>query len=397
MLSFTIIGAGAAGNKAAIMLMESGYNNKKVYLINSTNRDIPTEYHDKVILFGQSANRLGGCGKERNIGREMLMADLRSNAVDLDQMVNDEDQAIIIVGSTEGGSGSSSIPIMAKYFKEVYGKNVIIIPFFGFNDDARGMQNSIELCQELADTYTVAGISNEKFMKDGMTRFDAETAANKYFCDLVKILSGQIIRPGPQVMDDTDLYKVVTTPGYLMAGTINMQRPKSPDDYKRIIMNGIRDHGFVDPGKQPGAKRIAIAYDVPDADANVDFGGQVVKDFFGEPFELFTNLSINEDGIYQVSYIASGMRMPAEEVENIYNEFMNRTQSINQSRDSFFDKIGNLSSGTTQGFDMLADTKQRPAAAAKADFFAAFQRRAAEMRKEQQAQQPSTPIDPSEY
>ena len=135
MLSFTVIGCGAAGNKAVIDLMGIGYNPSKCYLVNSTAKDIPSDYHDNMIIFGASSNRLGGCGKERSIGREMLLTDLKAGKLDLDALVDPNDQAIVLVGSTEGGSGSSSIPILAKYFKQVHGKNVICVFFFGFNDD----------------------------------------------------------------------------------------------------------------------------------------------------------------------------------------------------------------------------------------------------------------------
>ena len=85
MLSFSVIGCGAAGNKAVIGLMNIGYNPDKCFMINSTTKDIPREYKKKVILFGISQNRLGGCGKERSLGRSMLLDDLKK--------VRDEDEA----------------------------------------------------------------------------------------------------------------------------------------------------------------------------------------------------------------------------------------------------------------------------------------------------------------
>ena len=382
MLSFTVIGCGAAGNKAVIDLMGIGYNPKKCYLVNSTAKDIPEQYRDETIIFGASSNRLGGCGKERSIGRDMLLTDLKSGTIDLDKMVDPNDQAIVLVGSTEGGSGSSSIPILAKYFKQVHGKNVICIFFFGFNDDVRGMQNSIELCKELSSEYTVIGISNEKFLVNG-NKFMAEKCANELFVDVIKILTGAIIVPGPQMIDDTDLYKVVTTPGYMIANTLSFSRPKTEQVYNETIKDFLNNQCFVDPGKNPGAKRIAMIFDIPDSDSNIDYKGSVLRQLYGEPYEFFTHLN-DQSEVYRVSYIISGMNLPTEEIQNIYDEYIERTSRVNKSRDSFFDVIDQMTADESdKGFDMLKDTYKRDVKAAKSDFFSDFGR--------------SAPKDTSEY
>lgn len=373
MLSFTVIGCGAAGNKAVIDLMGIGYNPQKCFLVNSTTKDIPKEYKTDAIIFGASSNRLGGCGKERSIGRDMLLSDLKSGAVDIDSLVDTNDQAIVLVGSTEGGSGSSSIPILAKYFKQVHGKNVICIFFFGFNDDVRGMQNSIELCKELSSEYTVIGISNAKFLTNG-NKFIAEKRANELFCDIIKILSGAVIVPGIQMMDDTDLYKVVTTPGYMIANTWAMNRPKSIEAYQKDLKDFLNNQGFVDPGKNPGAKRIAMIFDVPGSDDNIDYTGSVLKSMYGEPYEFFTHMNDQSDS-YRVSFIISGMNLPSEEIQNIYDEYIERTSHVNKSRDAFFDILDQMGPmDEDSGFDMLTDVHKKNIDAAKSNFFSDFQR-----------------------
>ena len=368
MLSFSVVGCGAAGNKAVIDLMNIGYNPAKCYLLNTTLKDVPSEYHEKVTIFGKSTNRLGGCGKERSIGKDMLMSDLKSNAIDIDSIVDHDDQAIVLVSSTEGGSGSSAVPILAKYFKKVHNMNVICVFFFGFNDDVRGMKNSIELCKELSEEYTVVGISNSKFLT-GTNKFNAERSANELFCNTIKILSGAIIQPGTQMMDDTDLYKVVTTPGYLIANTWDFQRPKTLEAYHKDFTNFLNSQGFVDPSKNPGAKRIAMIFNTPE-DENIDYTAQDLRALYGEPFEYFTHLSDDCDG-YSVSFIVSGMKLPAEEINSIYEEYMERTVKVSKDRDSFFDMIGGMeSSEDERGFDMLTPSNQKTVQAAKQDFFA---------------------------
>lgn len=370
MLSFTVIGCGAAGNKAVIDLMNIGYNPKKCFLINSTAKDIPDDYHDMSMIFGATGfNRLGGCGKERAIGREMLMADLKANKIDVSKMIDPNDQAIILVGSTEGGSGSSSVPLLARYLKQVYDRNVICVLFFGFNDDVRGMQNSIELCKELSDTYTVIGISNEKFLEDGNSKFMAEKKANELFCDIVKILSGAIIVPGIQMIDDTDLYKVATTPGYMVVNSYTFNRPKTSEEYEKNLSSMLTSQKFVDPGKNPGAKRIACIFDIPGDDDKVDYTGKAFRELYGEPYEFFTHLN-NQSDCYRVSYIVSGMKLPSEEIQNIYDSYLDRTSKVNKARDDFFDIVGEMEGlDADKGFNMLTSSSSKNVDDAKKAFF----------------------------
>ena len=83
MLNLKVIGAGAAGNKAAIALIkENGFNKDFVTLINSTPKDIPDEFKENAMIFG-SKDRLGGCGKERTIGKELFVKDLRNGIISL--------------------------------------------------------------------------------------------------------------------------------------------------------------------------------------------------------------------------------------------------------------------------------------------------------------------------
>ena len=164
MLRFQVIGCGAAGNKATINLVESEVLNKDEFsylLINSTSKDIPANYREKALIFGKS---LGGCGKERDIAKDMIIHDEDNGIRALDKMIDPYADAVIVCGSTEGGTGSASVPMISKYISSVLKQPVIACLFFGFNDDARGMQNSIEVCQELPENVGVISICNSKFL-----------------------------------------------------------------------------------------------------------------------------------------------------------------------------------------------------------------------------------------
>ena len=66
-----VIGIGQAGNKAAIMAVDKGVIRKEdCLLVNTTSRDIPTEYKNDAIIFGDELN---GCGKERDIAKTLFV------------------------------------------------------------------------------------------------------------------------------------------------------------------------------------------------------------------------------------------------------------------------------------------------------------------------------------
>lgn len=371
MLNLKVIGAGAAGNKAAIALIkENGFNKDFVTLINSTPKDIPDEFKENAMIFG-SKDRLGGCGKERTIGKELFVKDLRNGIISLDNIVDPDTHAVVIVSSTEGGSGSAATPIIAKYLKEVVGIPVIVVLFFGFNTDVRGMQNSIEICQDLQEDYGVIGISNAKFLDiTNNNTLKAEQMANKQFCDIIDTISGRYLVPGSQNIDDTDLYKLVCTPGYMMVENSNISKVKNVEQYNKTIQASIDESTLVDCSVK-GAKRIGIIYNISEQMTdNVDMPASVIKDTYGTPYEMFTHVQPSDKNT--VIWIATGMPLPIKELKDIYDNYLTVTETVKKDKDSFFDEVAEMKGNKIDSmFNML--TSKPDKTKAKASFFAEFE------------------------
>ena len=95
MLQVKVIGIGAAGNKAAIKLIEDKVVQKEdVILMNSTMRDIPQEYKDMAIMIEGSFQ---GYAKERGLANQYITENLRQNKISLDTILRPEDKFVIIV------------------------------------------------------------------------------------------------------------------------------------------------------------------------------------------------------------------------------------------------------------------------------------------------------------
>ena len=336
-----IIGCGAAGNKAVIHLVESGYLQEGRYdylLVNSTDKDIPFDYRTKSMIFGDS--NVGGCGKERTLGKRMILEDEKHGIRAIDDKINPYSEIAFVIGSTEGGTGSASIPIISKYLKSVLHIPVIAVLFFGFNDDARGMQNSIEICQELSDDIGVISICNSKFMDSANgNKLKAERLANRYFTSLVRELCGVDIHESSQNIDNTDLKKVLFTPGYMTTESILLKNIKNIDQYNKKIIDTLDNENHYMESPVKSAKRIACIFNVkPDADY-VDYTGSVFKDRYGIPYEYFTHVQNSGESSEYVTVIAAGQKLPTDEVKEIYEEYKRTTASINKEKDNFFEEM----------------------------------------------------------
>ena len=157
-----LIGIGAAGNKAAIKAIELGvFDKASVRIMNTTVKDINHDYDDISVIFG---NQRGGCGKERNLAKKLMKNALKQKLIGLESFLEDDDDTVVIVSSTEGGTGCGASTILAKYIDSVLAKNVHLFVFTGFEQDARGLQNTLEYFKDLEDTFTVESISNKKFL-----------------------------------------------------------------------------------------------------------------------------------------------------------------------------------------------------------------------------------------
>lgn len=340
---FKVIGTGAAGNKAVINAIQKDIIDKSMaLLINSTLRDIPEVFHDISIKIGGTR---GGCGKEREVAAELTVASLQDGTLDrLDSLLQPNDETVIIVSSTEGGSGSGSLPVLAKYYKEIYGMNIHIILFTGFEDDARGLSNTVDLFRELSEDFTVQAISNKKFLADANgNRLRAQELANDEFARRLSIITGQTIVVSENNIDETDLFKVVNTPGYTTVESAMIDRNmKNRDQFNKLLSDMLDNSKSVDV-LNPGTKRMAIILNIKESTRdNIDYSFDVIKQKYGYAFEVFLHIQDAEDNEEFVNVILSGMNLPIDEITEIHNKYLENMKKVNTKKDSFFDMISNL-------------------------------------------------------
>ena len=362
-----IIGLGAAGNKAAMRALELGVvDTPDTVLVNSTVKDIPEEYRETAIIIGHNLN---GCGKEREISKSAIVEYLKAN--DTFSKIPANVDRVVVVTSTEGGTGSGSAPILAKYIRDVIGINTSIFAFTGFENDARGLKNTVNFMKEIDDETTIQIISNKKFLDDANNNFiKAQDLANDEFCKRLVIMSGAALQESDQNIDDTDLHKLIDAPGLLDITYTDIENPiKNIESFNKICSNLVDDSKSVD--FTPTASRIGFIFNGKESSRDsIDYSYSVLKNKYGEPFEVYTHLQ--ENTVYKkefIACIASGMKLPIDVLQKTYEEYLERTSKISKDKDSFFDTIKSFEAPEE---DDVFDMRKRQAKSTKDDFFSNF-------------------------
>lgn len=341
-MKIKVIGTGAAGNKAAVNLIEKGVlSQDKILLINSTLRDVPDDYRSLALKFSDT---IGGCGKERDLSKNLCLSSIKDGTLNtIDTFVQEDDELVILVGSTEGGTGSGSVIVLAKYISKVLGVAVQCFGFTGFEEDGRGLQNTVEYFQDLQEDYVIQTISNKKFLAEANNnKLRAEKLANDEFAKRVSVLAANGVVDSEQNIDETDMYKVSTTPGYMTIGRASLEKIKNVDQFNKILTDLIDNDKSVDINTK-SQKRLAVFINAKeDTRDYIDYSFGVIKSKLGVPYEVYTHIQNEENQEEYISFISSGIKMPIDEVKEVYEKYKIESSKVNKDKDSFFDFASEL-------------------------------------------------------
>lgn len=349
-----LIGVGAAGNKAVVTAIEKGTMKvEDTVIVNSTSKDFPKEYQGtKIVLSGTDT----GCGKERAVSKIYTKKAIGEGKFNFNDKMS-QYNTVIIATSVEGGTGSGSTPILAKFFNKVYTKNVHIIAFTGFEDDVRGLANTVDFFKEIDSEIIVQTISNVSFMAAaGHNKMKAEEMANREMAERIRVLTGQDFINGRQNIDDTDILKLSNTFGYMTVEKKTFNKSlETRDDFEKIIKNMIYNSASI-KSKDPSAIRLGVIMNIsPASEDAIDGSFASLKLAYGNPFEFFTQIQWDGKTEY-IAYIASGMKMPIDEITAVYERYKEQSMKINKDADEFFTVMNGMNALKEDSkFDMIRE------------------------------------------
>lgn len=372
-----VIGIGAAGNKAAINLIEKNYiSERDVVLINSTIKDVPIAYRDYAIRL---SDQVQGCGQERNLAKEICLNAIREGRLNLDSLIDPEYDKVVIITSTNGGTGSGASTIIAKYLNEVVDIEVEVIGLVGFEDEsARALRNLIEFCQDLSGDYAIQLIRNSAYLQRCRgNRSAAELEVNDEVARRIMVMSGLMLKDSEQNVDDTDIQKLNNCHGYKTVEYIEVyDKIKNIQQFNDILIEMLDESPSID-SESAKVGRLGIMMNLmPQSQQFIDRSFDILKERFGEPYEVFTHIEYVEELPQFISVIASGMSMPANKINEIYAKYAEMSESVVKSKDNFFDEIQNLRGNDDDAiFDTFSSSTRSASSTqevAKNNFFAHF-------------------------
>ena len=358
-----LIGLGAAGNKAAITAVDNNIIQcSDVMLLNSTLKDIPASYleRDGAVCY-QFTGAYGGCGKERSRSYELCSSTLENDTIKLGEFLGidteDEAELVVLVSSTEGGTGSGACPLVADYINQVYGLPVHVFGLAGFEDDVRGMRNTVDFFKDMKDTFAVECTSNQRFLNEAKgNKLKAESLANMEFAQKLSVLMGIAIRDSVHNIDPTDLLKLSTQPGYMIIETyIFKDKIKTEQQFTAAVTEMIANSKALDPAGSE--KKLGVIINIKEESTDY-INYSELEEKFGVPYEKYEHIQHEENMPEFISFIAGGLDMPIESVENTYNKYKETLEKVNKSSDNFFSKIQSASIDSTDHmFDLDAHKK----------------------------------------
>lgn len=324
-MKIKLFGIGAAGNKAAINSIEKGIVSRDdVYLINTTTKDIPEEYKvDNSSMVIQFSSMFDGCGKEPKVGMKEMEQSIATGKIDFSSYIDDDTTEVVIVTSTEGGTGCGASPVIAKYF-DLMNIPVHVFAFIGFQDEARGISNTLKFFNNISgfDNVILHTIMNDQFLDYKQNYNIAEAAANDEFATQLQILIGSKMIPSSQNIDDTDHYKITSTAGYMDIKHIPLTGVKNTDTFNDAVIKAFENSTGVEYDK--GCKRLAVIVNAGEKiQESIDSKLDVIKRYSGEPFETYRHIQENPlDTDEYIDVIVCGINMPMKAVTDMNKKYV---------------------------------------------------------------------------
>lgn len=362
-MELEVFGIGAAGNKAVIKAIEEGVILKEyAKLFNTTTKDIPADYKNDDLIIPFTSSVLGGCGKEPKKGREAIQDAMNSGSVNIAELIHPNTREVVLVTSTEGGTGCGATPYIAK---KLIALNipVHIFAFVGFQEDFRSIKNTLLFFSSMDDNVILHVIKNSEFLDYTNDFQSAERLANEEFVKQLKTLGSNLI-PSEQNIDDKDMYKVTTTSGYMDIKNISLAGVKNEEMFNKAIIDAYTNNPGFD--YDPTAKRVAVIINASEKTRiAIDNTYNVLFKYTGDPKvngEFFKHIQYNPDEPEYIDIIASGIRIPDKEFAKInakFEDIKSKRKNNNVSYSSVFSGL-DLDDDDEDDLDMDVRTMNNP-------------------------------------
>lgn len=349
MKNYFVFGIGGCGNKTLVEAMELGIVPKEqACLLNTTKKDIPAKYQEDSIIFSNDADAEYGCAKNREASKQLIIQWLKEHGSELDEIIPEYIEEVIIINSTEGGTGSGAAPILARYIDEQMNIPVINIPVLGFNNDVSGMQNTLAYLADISENIAILPVSNAKKndIEDSNNFFKIEKYVNEIVLEKLKTIMGVGIVDSDQNIDFADHLSLCTNEGLMFVDTINLSKVKDTKQFNDAISTAITNSISFDIDSTLTSNHTMLGIFMNISDNRLDNIGTdfsaLKKRLFGDysPKTFFHHQNDGRDEYVRI--IISGLNIPISEAKELKNLIESEKAKVGNT-ENFFDEIKNIS------------------------------------------------------
>ena len=337
MLKIAVIGIGNAGGQVANVACSRGFN---AFCINSSEKDLDIINEGiPVFLLGNAE----GAGKDRRVAKGFVKQYYRDllKTEDFDTFMGDMD-IVFIVSSTGGGTGSGMSIILADILGKVYQNkifiNVGILPTL--TDSIGAQRNTLEYMKEinaLGKGYML--YDNNKYKH--LTPSTYMNNINREIVDALCYLRGDYsFKTKYGMIDDADMFKLLTVPGMINVSMYEGFMEKDMDDHVMLdsyIAKVMKNNGTCQLDKDHIIKRMGVIVNLnEDLSRYYSSGMEDFKANVGEPLEVFEHYYLKDDDSVpnRIGVILSGLSIPDDRIQIIIQRIQEVEDALNRKKES---------------------------------------------------------------
>ena len=108
----------------------------------------------------------------------------------------------------------------------------------------------------------------------------------------------------------------------------------------------------------PAAIRLAVILNIsPASEDAIDYTFKNLKAAYGNPFEFFLQEQWDGEKEY-IAFIASGMKMPIDEIKAVHDRYIEMSNRVNKNGDEFYSSVSDLNPlAEDSQFNMIKEKK----------------------------------------
>ena len=346
MLNIAVLGIGNAGGQVANIACARGFN---TFCINSSEKDLDIiDENISVFLLGNSE----GAGKDRRVAKAFVKQYYKDllKTEDFIDFINNID-VVFIVSSTGGGTGSGMSVILADILSKVYVNkifiNIGILPTL--TDSIGAQRNTLEYLKEIKNLgkgYML--YDNNKYKH--LTPDAYMSNINSEIVDALCYLRGDYsYKTKYGMIDDADMFKLLTVPGMINISYYENFMEKDMDDKVMLdtfIPKIMKTNGTCQIDKDRIIKRMGVIVNLSeDLSRYYSSGMEDFKSNVGEPLEVFEHYYLKEDESIpnRLGVILSGLSIPDDRIQIVVQRIKEVEDALNKRKEtSILDSIDDM-------------------------------------------------------